>query len=208
MPCAPASCRPKSRERSHEHLKTCPSCDDSVTDVGAARPQHQVARRRSAALVQRRARRLVRSSAINGDDVWVAFSDRGHADDPSRGSFDEFSRRVRQALRPHAEIGNAAGRAAQAGRRRRCEGEGVDKPRVDWSDELTDLERDVLGTLTKIPRGEVRTYEWVARQVGRPRAVRAVGNILAQQRRAAGRAVPPRRSHGRRRRQLRLRQRA
>jgi O-6-methylguanine DNA methyltransferase len=34
--------------------------------------------------------------------------------------------------------------------------------------------------LPKIPRGEVRTYEWVARQVGRPRAVRAVGNILAK----------------------------
>jgi O-6-methylguanine DNA methyltransferase len=34
--------------------------------------------------------------------------------------------------------------------------------------------------LPKIPRGEVRTYEWVAREVGRPRAVRAVGTILGK----------------------------
>jgi O-6-methylguanine DNA methyltransferase len=49
----------------------------------------------------------------------------------------------------------------------------------DWGEEATELEREVLNTLSSIPRGEVRTYAWVARQVGRPKAVRAVGNILA-----------------------------
>ncbi len=34
--------------------------------------------------------------------------------------------------------------------------------------------------LTRIPRGQVRTYAWVARQVGRPRAVRAVANVIAR----------------------------
>jgi O-6-methylguanine DNA methyltransferase len=29
--------------------------------------------------------------------------------------------------------------------------------------------------LTKIPRGETRSYGWVAQQVGKPRASRAVG---------------------------------
>ena len=38
----------------------------------------------------------------------------------------------------------------------------------------------MLEILTKIPRGEVRTYTWVAQQAGRPKAVRAVGNICAR----------------------------
>src|SRR4029078_7027418 len=58
-------------------------------------------------------------------------------------------------------------------------GEGVDAPKVDL-EATSDLEHDVLQTLTRIPRGQVRTYAWVARQVGRPRAVRAVGNIIAK----------------------------
>jgi methylated-DNA-[protein]-cysteine S-methyltransferase len=58
-------------------------------------------------------------------------------------------------------------------------GAGVDAPRLDLAPS-NDLEHDVLQTLTRIPRGQVRTYAWVARQVGRPRAVRAVGNIIAR----------------------------
>lgn len=43
---------------------------------------------------------------------------------------------------------------------------------------LGDFERDVLTMTMQIPRGEVRTYAWVAREIGRPRAVRAVGTAL------------------------------
>ena len=50
--------------------------------------------------------------------------------------------------------------------------------RYDLS-ELTPFERDVLLTTARIPRGEVRTYGWVAREIGRPAAVRAVGTALA-----------------------------
>lgn len=32
----------------------------------------------------------------------------------------------------------------------------------------------------KIPRGEVRTYGWLARHIGRPKASRAVGQALAR----------------------------
>jgi methylated-DNA-[protein]-cysteine S-methyltransferase len=58
-------------------------------------------------------------------------------------------------------------------------GEGVESPKVDL-EAANDLEHDVLRTLTRIPRGQVRTYAWVARQVGRPRAVRAVANVIAR----------------------------
>jgi O-6-methylguanine DNA methyltransferase len=60
----------------------------------------------------------------------------------------------------------------------RLEGERVDGPAVDLS-HLTQFERDVLHKTMEIPRGEVRPYAWVAREIGRPRAVRAVGSALA-----------------------------
>ena len=44
---------------------------------------------------------------------------------------------------------------------------------------LTEFERAVLLKTLEIPRGEVRTYSWVAKEIGHPRAVRAVGSALA-----------------------------
>ncbi len=44
--------------------------------------------------------------------------------------------------------------------------------------ELTPFERAVLKATLEIPFGETRTYAWVARQVGKPGAVRAVGQAL------------------------------
>src|SRR5215472_19237419 len=43
---------------------------------------------------------------------------------------------------------------------------------------LSPFEQEVLRKTLEIPRGEVRTYSWVAREIGRPRAVRAVGTAL------------------------------
>ena len=47
-------------------------------------------------------------------------------------------------------------------------------------DQLPDFERQVLMKTLEIPRGEVRPYAWVAAELGRPLAVRAVGNALAR----------------------------
>jgi O-6-methylguanine DNA methyltransferase len=44
---------------------------------------------------------------------------------------------------------------------------------------LSSFEQEVLRKTLEIPRGEVRPYGWVAREIGRPRAVRAVGTALA-----------------------------
>lgn len=44
---------------------------------------------------------------------------------------------------------------------------------------LSEFEEAVLRKALEIPRGEVRPYAWVAREIGRPRAVRAVGSALA-----------------------------
>jgi O-6-methylguanine DNA methyltransferase len=51
-----------------------------------------------------------------------------------------------------------------------------------WVDlhELPDFEQQVLRKVMEIPRGEVRPYAWVAAELGRPLAVRAVGNAVAR----------------------------
>ncbi|MBU1062462.1 MAG: MGMT family protein [Candidatus Omnitrophica bacterium] len=43
---------------------------------------------------------------------------------------------------------------------------------------LTSFQKKVYTEVKRIPRGEIRTYAWVARRIGKPRAVRAVGTAL------------------------------
>lgn len=43
---------------------------------------------------------------------------------------------------------------------------------------LTPFQWRVLKATLKIPFGETRTYQWVAQEIGHPRAVRAVGQAL------------------------------
>jgi O-6-methylguanine DNA methyltransferase len=44
---------------------------------------------------------------------------------------------------------------------------------------LSEFERSVLLKAREIPRGQVRPYAWIAREIGHPQAVRAVGTALA-----------------------------
>ncbi len=48
---------------------------------------------------------------------------------------------------------------------------------LDFS-ECSGFGRTVLMEERKIPRGEVRSYGWIARRIGKPGAARAVGNAL------------------------------
>jgi O-6-methylguanine DNA methyltransferase len=50
-------------------------------------------------------------------------------------------------------------------------------PRVDLRG-LSEFERAVLHKAGEVPRGEMRPYAWVAREIGHPKAVRAVGTAL------------------------------
>lgn len=45
---------------------------------------------------------------------------------------------------------------------------------------VTDFQRLVLEMTATIPRGQVKPYGWVARQIDHPKAVRAVGTALAR----------------------------
>lgn len=42
----------------------------------------------------------------------------------------------------------------------------------------TEFETLVYDAVKRIPEGETRSYGWVAREIGRPKAARAVGNAL------------------------------
>ena len=55
----------------------------------------------------------------------------------------------------------------------------VDDRIVDISD-LTPFEQAALRAAAEIPPGQVRSYSWVASQIGRPRAARAVGQVMAR----------------------------
>ncbi|MCX5667199.1 MAG: MGMT family protein [Candidatus Omnitrophica bacterium] len=42
----------------------------------------------------------------------------------------------------------------------------------------TGFEKKVYLAVSKIPKGQTRSYKWVAAKIGRPKAYRAVGNAL------------------------------
>jgi O-6-methylguanine DNA methyltransferase len=166
-----------------EHLRTCPSCDESVEDVELlARTVKSLAPN-----PPRSCRELLYSKAVDsvdtidegGQSVLVAFNENGLRMIHRGGSLHDirmrYAKQYGRELEP-AKLPDRFRKQVLAALR----GEGVDKPHVDWAEGITDIEREVLDALTHIPKGEVRTYAWVARQVGRPNAVRAVGNICAR----------------------------
>jgi O-6-methylguanine DNA methyltransferase len=109
-------------------------------------------------------------------EVLVAFTPDGvQFVRPAAGDHEEFveayRRRFARPLRP-ADRGPAGLLPALRGRR----GAG---PALDLTG-LTAFERDVLAATRTIPAGETRPYGWVAREAGRPTAVRAAASVLAR----------------------------
>ena len=161
----------------HDHLRTCRSCDESVNDLTAL-----TAGLRETVVDPPRSIRNECSDHFDvvkagGDEVLVAFSDRGLRMITTGVSSEEFRHSYLQ------KFGRDLSRAALPDRLRKqvvsaLAGEGVARPVVDLAD-AGEFEKKVLDVLTRIPRGQVRSYTWVARQAGRPKAVRAVGNICA-----------------------------
>jgi len=43
---------------------------------------------------------------------------------------------------------------------------------------ITPFAKKVYKAVSSIPLGEIRSYKWVAQKIGRPRAMRAVGQVL------------------------------
>ena len=52
-------------------------------------------------------------------------------------------------------------------------------PRAAW-ERLTPFQQAVYWATARIPKGQTRSYQWVAEHIGRPRAIRAVGGALGR----------------------------
>jgi O-6-methylguanine DNA methyltransferase len=63
--------------------------------------------------------------------------------------------------------------------RKRAEGDRRPRLTIDLG-RVSPFERAVLEKAQEIPRGQMRPYAWLAQQIGRPSAVRAVGNALGR----------------------------
>jgi O-6-methylguanine DNA methyltransferase len=109
--------------------------------------------------------------------VFVAYNDHGVAAvmrAPSEAAFERefrvrFNRPVRRVDELPPRLMNVLRRQLSGTLRRSL--------RLDLR-QVSEFERAVLLKVLQIPRGEVRPYAWVACEIGRPRAVRAVGSAL------------------------------
>ena len=165
-----------------EHLDDCPECADirdeidSIADsakrlMGECRPCCLEA------LEDALFDRYDHFETSHGE-VHVAFSPAGIKRVRLGGSEDsfmqEYERRFGRELHS-SRVDDATREAIMAA----LEGAGGQPVRIDLS-ELSEFERKVLEILLRIPKGEVRTYAWVAREAGSPAASRAVGNACAR----------------------------
>ena len=161
----------------NQHLRTCGSCDESVSDLTALS-----AGLKATVVEPPRSLRSECSDSFDviqaaGDEVLVAFSDRGLRMITTGASAAEFRESYVRKFGRDLTCGSLPDRLRKQVVSA-LSGEGVTEPAVDYAD-AGEFEKKVMEILTSIPRGQVRTYTWVARQAGRPKAVRAVGNICA-----------------------------
>lgn len=165
------------------HLRACAGCTALLADLRALAGAAPALRTTLPATVARAV--LARTGDAFGmvetalGPVWVGFSPRGitliHVGEEEPAGFAErYARRRRRPARPAAvpERYAAAVRAAAAGETAR-------PAPLDLSG-LGEFEQAVLPLLAGIPRGQVRTYAWLAAAAGRPRASRAIGNAMAR----------------------------
>ena len=152
----------------HQHLKKCQSCDDSIADV------EQLATAIKALAVA--PPQPLHDSYDRVENVWVAFTNRGLRMVSAR-SLDalrsEYQKRYGRTL-DRRDVPDELRRQVIAA----LHGQDVDDPPLDIDPSA--LEEKVMRKLMEIPRGEVRTYSWLAEQVGKPKAVRAVANYVAR----------------------------
>jgi O-6-methylguanine DNA methyltransferase len=107
--------------------------------------------------------------------VYVAWNRLGVSAAARSNSAEEFEAWFRKDVGRHVMRGEApAGLAGKI----QDELNGKRRMRFDLRG-LTPFEQAVLLKTRQIPRGEVRPYGWVAREIGHPAAVRAVGTALA-----------------------------
>ncbi len=112
-------------------------------------------------------------------EVFVAFTDHGVCHvlsselvraDHTRFS-ESFRARFRRPVLPAARPPDGLVSALRTGQLRGL--------RLDLRD-LTEFERSVLVATSRLPAGEIRTYAWIAKEIGKPTAAGVVGSALGR----------------------------
>jgi O-6-methylguanine DNA methyltransferase len=174
---------PGHRARVQAHLHGCPGCARILAEIDRISLEARASRTTAPAgiLTFVLGESADRYAALDTDlgRFWVAYSPRGIRmllfNVAGAEAFEEaYYRRLGRTLR-RAELPSHFAALVQAA----VEGKGAGPMPVDL-DGLAAFERTVLEKLQQIPAGEVRTYTWLAREAGRPAAVRAVGNAMAR----------------------------
>jgi O-6-methylguanine DNA methyltransferase len=112
-------------------------------------------------------------------EVWVAWNGRGVSALTTAPAGDAFEAAFRATVdRPIRLASAGIPPRLAAAIARRLGGDRRARVPVDLRGR-TEFERAVLLKALQIPRGEVRPYGWIASEIGRPAAVRAVGTALA-----------------------------
>jgi O-6-methylguanine DNA methyltransferase len=109
--------------------------------------------------------------------VYVAFNTHGLSTVQRAESSSGFEQRFREQFGRAAYLASEPPPSLAGELRRELHGDGKARVRFDLRG-LSEFERAVLLKALEIPRGEVRPYAWVAREIGNPKAVRAVGTAL------------------------------
>jgi O-6-methylguanine DNA methyltransferase len=114
----------------------------------------------------------------NLGDFWIACSPRGiTAIHPAAETPRAFETAYRERFGAPPVCGPVPGPYKKA-LRNALRGRGPSPVPIDWSG-FTQFQKKVLKALLKVPAGEVRSYAWLARRAGNPKAARAVGNVMA-----------------------------
>ncbi len=169
-------------ERIRAHLQSCADCSIEVSFLRRLAAACEGMRTRAPKDMAER----VRAGTSDHFDrvrtrlgpVWVGFSRRGitllRPGDMNPLEFGMLYRKIHGRAATPAKMSEALVRSIRLA----ADGKLSRPVRVDITG-LTAFQQKVLELLQTIPRGEVRTYAWLAREAGRPRAARAVGNVMA-----------------------------
>jgi O-6-methylguanine DNA methyltransferase len=110
--------------------------------------------------------------------VYVAYNGQGVSMVGPAADAEEFAGVFRQRFGRPVRATDAPSESIARAVRRKLRGE---RATVQYDLRgLSDFERATLLKAAEIPRGEVRPYAWIAREIGKPGAVRAVGSALGR----------------------------
>jgi O-6-methylguanine DNA methyltransferase len=165
------------------HLASCGSCLQELADIQRIATRARGMRASAPEAIFERILMSIgdRYAELETDlgRMWVGFNARGITmvyprAQEAKAFEDSYEKRIgRRPLR--SAIPKSYARSLQ----RAAAGTLLSDTPVDLSS-LSPFEQKVLLLLRRIPRGEVRPYAWLAREAGRPQAVRAVGNAMAR----------------------------